>query len=234
MVKIQVHNIKAEIARKSADVLLQIRNNPRLSHYVPTDYIPDVYIETDGIENVRLVVIGQDPTVKRESSRKTIKTALNLDKPNGSLYKYLYKICDGLRLDLRQHIYATNFAKNFFIQPPTQIEECNVLDEFDHYWLPLLREELSLFPDRPVLALGEPLLESLLIDRSRAQVRRYWGYTTGWESGLVNNFSFVTPEENKLRRRLFPFPHQPSMRKRFYRATLRSYLSYMKENMTQD
>ena len=225
------NDIKTEVARKSAEVLLKIRADSRLSHYVPTDKIPSVFMETDDVRKIRLIVIGQDPTVKKETSRKTIDTVLNLDKPRGSLYKYISRICGGLGLDLCQHVYATNYAKNFFIRPPTQIEACNLLDESSRYWLPLLQEELSLFPGRSILTLGEPLLKALLIDPKKALVRWYWGYTPDWERAQAV-FSFVAPEENKLERRLFPFPHQPSLRKRFYGAKLHLYLGYMKNNMT--
>lgn len=109
------NDIKAEIARKSAEVLQKIKADSRLSHYVPTDRIPSVFMGTDDIRKVRLVVIGQDPTVKNEASRETIETVLNLDKPRGSLYKYISLICEGLGLDLCRHVYATNYAKNFFI-----------------------------------------------------------------------------------------------------------------------
>lgn len=226
------NDIKAEIARKSKEVLQKIKADSRLSHYVPTDRIPSVFMETDDVRKIRLIVIGQDPTVKNEASRETIETVLNLDKTRGSLYKYISLICEGLGLDLCRHVYATNFTKNFFIRPPTQIVECNLLHEFSQYWLPLLLEELSLFPSQPIVALGEPLLKTLSIDPKKALVRRYWGYTPDWIRTKAV-FSFVSKEENRLNRRLFPFPHQPSLRKRFYSTKLQSYLGYMKNTMTQ-
>jgi uracil DNA glycosylase len=116
------NDVKAEIARKSAEVLKKIRADSRLSHYVPTDKIPSVFMEADNVTKIRLIVMGQDPTVKNEASRKLIQTVLNLDKPGGSLYKYLSLICERLGLDLCQHVYAINYAKNFFIRPPTQIK----------------------------------------------------------------------------------------------------------------
>jgi len=227
------NDIKTEVARKSAEVLQKIRADPKLSSYVsPTDKIPGVYMEADDIKNIRLVVIGQDPTVKREKPRETINTVLNLDKPRGNLYRYISEICEGLGLDLRQHVYATNYAKNFFISPPTQIKECNLLEKFGRYWLPLLQEELSRFPDRLILTLGQPLLKALVIDPRKALVRWYWRYSPDWKESRKTDFLYVVPEDNKLKRRLFPFPHQPSLRKPFYKATLQAYLGYMKTNMT--
>jgi hypothetical protein len=226
------NDVKAEIARKSAEVLQKIRADSRLSRYVPTDRIPSVFMETDDVRKIRLIVMGQDPTVKREGSRETINTVLNLDKPRGSLYRYMSEICDGLGLDLCKHIYATNYAKNFFVRPPTQIKECRLLDEFGLYWLPLLHEELSLFPGCPILTLGQPLLKTLVVDPLKAMVRWYWRYSPNWKESRKTDFLYVAPEDNKLRRRLFPFPHQPSLRKPFYRATLKSYLDYMTTYIT--
>lgn len=225
------HDIKARIAHRSAEVLLDISADARLSPYVRTDKIPSVYMGADDTQYIRLVILGQDPTVKREESRGMITTVLNLDKPRGSLYRYISTICSELGLDLCQHVYATNYAKGFFVRPPTQIKECNVLKECSRYWLPLLQEELSLFPDRPVITLGEPVLKALAHDPRKALVRRYWGYTPDWVSTKAV-FSCVSLEDNRLGRMLFPFPHQPSLRKRFYDANLRPYLRYVKDNIT--
>lgn len=59
------NDIKTEVARKSAEVLLKIRADSRLSRYVPTDKIPSVFMETDDVRKICLIVIGQDPTVKK-------------------------------------------------------------------------------------------------------------------------------------------------------------------------
>ena len=198
------NGIKDEIAVRSAKILLKIKDDPKLSQYVTEDKIPSVFIETDDITKIRLVVIGQDPTVKNEASRKTITTVLNLDKANGSISKYLSTICDGLGLNLHQHVYATNYAKNFFIRPPTQVKECNLLDETSCYWLPLLRSELSRFPECIIITLGEPLMHTLLIKPQKALLRDYWGYTPG-RSITQPVFSYIPPEENKLNQKIFPY-----------------------------
>lgn len=226
------HNIKTRVANKSSEVLLDMKADARLSPYVRTDKIPSVYMGAEDTQCIRLVILGQDPTVKAEKSRAMITTVLNLDKPHGSLYRYISTICDELGLELCRHVYATNYAKGFFVRPPTQIKECDVLKECGRYWLPLLQEELSQFPDRPVITLGEPLLRALVHDPKKALVRRYWGYTPDW-AGAKGVFSCVSPEDNKLGRILFPLPHQPSLRKRFYDANLRPYLRYVKDNITR-
>ena len=83
------NDVEAEVARKSAEVLQKTRADSRLSHYVSTDKIPSVFMETDDVRDVRLIVMEQAPTVKNKASREIIETVLNLDKPRGSLYKYI-------------------------------------------------------------------------------------------------------------------------------------------------
>jgi uncharacterized protein (UPF0261 family) len=41
------NDIEAEIARKSAEVLQKIKADSRLSHYVPADRVPSVFMGTD-------------------------------------------------------------------------------------------------------------------------------------------------------------------------------------------
>jgi uracil DNA glycosylase len=62
------NNVRVEIARKATEVLQKIRADSRLSCYVPTNKIPSVFMETDDLRNVRLIVIGQDPTVKKRQA----------------------------------------------------------------------------------------------------------------------------------------------------------------------
>ena len=44
---VMANDIKAEIARKSAEVLQKIKADSRLSHYVPADRVPSVFMGTD-------------------------------------------------------------------------------------------------------------------------------------------------------------------------------------------
>ena len=48
-------------------------------------------------DNIKLIIIGQDPTVKNCESREKIEYTLNLDK-KGSLKKYISDIC--IQLDI--------------------------------------------------------------------------------------------------------------------------------------
>lgn len=176
------------------------------------------YIESD---DIRLIIIGQDPTVKNINSRKKIETTLNLDKKN-ALTSYINRICNGLGLSL-SNVYATNLFKYFYINPPTST--MNVLYNHIQPNLELLREELNAYPSCPIITLGEPLLK--LLTNKDEKVRNYWDYhrntgTTGY------SFLYSIDRLNSLERNFFPFPHQPSMRKKFYNNTFDAYIEYVK------
>ena len=69
-------------------------------------------------DNMKLIIIGQDPTIKNENQRIRIKTTLNLDK-NGSLKTYITGICNKLGIRL-ENVYATNVFKYFYTCPPAR------------------------------------------------------------------------------------------------------------------
>ena len=118
----------------------QLKQDIRLGRYVDgTLPVPKPY---RGSGAIRLIVLGQDPTVKNPQGRKAIKTVLNLDI-NRSIRAYLACVCDGLGIQIAENVYATNLYKNFFIRPPTQITEIDVFQEFRDAWLPLLKSELE-------------------------------------------------------------------------------------------
>lgn len=180
---------------------------------------------------IRLIILGQDPTVKNPRGRARVKTVLNLDK-QGSLRTYLVQVCEGLGLDLDKHVYATNYLKNFFVEPPTRIEETDILELFGPIWRPILEEELGLFPGVPVITLGQPLLAALVYESASPLVRDYWGYTPDWKSGETGPFRCLESKENRLGHLVFPFPHQPSIRKRFYKSRLDDYLAFARSGLT--
>lgn len=65
-----------------------------------------------GDEDIKLIIIGQDPTIRNKQQRKYIETTLNLDK-NGALRNYVERICGTLGISIR-NIYATNIFKYFY------------------------------------------------------------------------------------------------------------------------
>jgi hypothetical protein len=224
-----VVGISDQVVHKAEALLRQlVQDNPSLACYVDDSLpIPKVFA---GHGEIKLIVLGQDPTVKKPESRKTITTVLNLDK-EGSLRRYLGDVCHKLGVDLDHSVYATNLLKNFFVAPPTQISPIDVFKVFGDIWLPFLKEELSVFPGVPVLTLGEPLLSALVFEGVSARVRHYWGYRRDWQTNPPVDFRYVAPAENRLGRQLFPFPHQPSLRKKFYAESLESYTEYVRQEL---
>lgn len=215
----------AKIEERANQILEQLKKDRRLGQYVDKSlYIPHPF---RGKGSVRLIVLGQDPTVKDAESRKDIKTVLNLNK-NGSVRAYLAGVCNSLEINVSENVYATNLYKNFFVRPPTQIVDIDIFQEFAPVWLPLLIDELAQFGHIPVITLGQPILAPLVNDAVPAQVRHYWGYTPDWRSGNLHAFQHIKPQENKLGCIIFPFPHQPSLRKQFYKAKMEDYISHVK------
>lgn len=209
---------------KAMAVLTAIAGNSDLSRYVDFNLgIPHIY---RGSGDIKLIVMGQDPTVKNKTARATIKTVLNLDK-EGNLRSYIIRICNELGLSFEQNIYATNYLKNFFIRPPTQFTTIDVFEAFSPYWLPLLREEIEEFPKVPVITLGGPLLSAIVCGDASPRVRDYWGYTPNWQSSVRGDFKYLEPANNILNRVIFPLPHQPSLGKQFYSGQLSDYMAFV-------
>jgi uracil-DNA glycosylase len=184
-----------------------------------------------GGEDIRLIIIGQDPTVQRANSRRHVKTVLNLDKKH-RLRPYLEQICQDLGLSLDENVYATNACKNFFREPPTSIHEVNVLAASMPVWLPLLTEEVAAFPEAMVISLGEPVLAMLIKEGFPRDVKYYWGYHPKWKQGNRNVRQAVAAEQSTIGRPFHPFIHQPSSispRAEFYRRTWKDYLNFVRQ-----
>lgn len=217
-----------DIQKRADAILCEILSaDGTLKNYVVNRSVPSPF---HGRGKIRLVVLGQDPTVKNPESRDLIKTVLNLNK-KGNLRKYLSRICDCLGFGLEESVYATNVIKNFFTSPPTTITDCNVLVEASRYWLGLLKDEINQFPDAVILSLGEPVLSILVRSGNSRCVRDYWGYTSRWKLGECGDFRAIEISKCELNRKIFPFPHQPSIAKRFYKQRFENYLAFMKNQI---
>ncbi|HRF66841.1 MAG TPA: hypothetical protein PK605_05250 [Ignavibacteria bacterium] len=172
---------------------------------------------------IQLIILGQDPTVKNEKSRQSIEYTLNLDKA-GSLKAYINQICNLLGISF-DNIYATNVFKYFYTYPPERT--MHVLYSHLPANLELLKEELAAYPNIPIIALGLPVLQ--LLAGEKAQVRDYWSYNPKTRK-CEGKFTFCPAKDNKLERDIYPLPHQPSIRKDFYRSNLMNYIKYLKNN----
>lgn len=206
----------------TVDVIKKVRKICAKLPEIPSNLIDtslDPVPPYEGKGPIKLIIIGQDPTIKDEEGRRKIKYALNLCE-EGNLRNYINKICEGLDLSLN-NIYATNVFKYFYSRPPADSME--VLKAHLDPNLELLKKELAAFKDCPIITLGEPVLRLLAGDKKK--VRNYWNYDKKC------GFNHVVYYDNKLNRCFFPFPHQPSMRKVFYKTNFDNYLDYVKENI---
>lgn len=203
-----------------------LKNDTELSKDIDFTYnfIPP-YCKADSISNIKLIIIGQDPTIRNTKTRKNINYTLNLDKPKGAIRRYLEFICKELEIDLDSQVYATNLYKCFFHIPPADNPE--ILSKHLQPWLEFIDNELSVFDTNiPIITLGEPIIKQLITSKHK-KVRYYWNYIGNTTSG--SDFKFVSKENNLLNRRIFPLAHQPSYsRGRYYKKYLTDYLKIIK------
>lgn len=199
-----------------------------LGHYI--DMSLTAPLPFRGVGEIRLVVLGQDPTIQNAKYRSYIRTTLLLDQP-GHLKNYLQRICKGLGIELESNVYATNLLKNFFITPPDQIRKKHpeFSQQISSYWIPLLREEISVFPNIPILTLGEPVINCLMKKKRWLLIRNYWGYEG--PGNYNEDFKMIMPEDNILERIIFPFPHIHGLQKRFYSTQMDKYIDYIKNRI---
>ena len=167
---------------------------------------------------IKLVFIGQDPTIRNAQRRKDISVTLNLDK-RGALRTYLERIVKGLDLSF-DNVYATNLFKYFYTIPPADTPE--VLMAHLQPNIALLKEELLNLPHCTIITLGEPVLKLLTEDSFK--VHDYWNY-----HGC--GFHYIKAENTKIGHCVFPFPHQPSINKSLYHDHLDAYIDFVKETV---
>jgi len=187
----------------------------------PIDDTLSIIPSFKGKAEIKLIIIGQDPTIKNINSRKNISCTLNLDK-NNSLRTYVDRICTLLEINI-ENVYATNLYKYFYTLPPANTPE--VLKSHLQPNLDLLKQEIDVYSDVQIITFGEPVLQLLTTEKEK--VHDYWDYNLKKKTTDAN-FRFLPANENKLGRDFFPFPHQPSIRKVFYNNTLENYISFMR------
>ena len=199
-----------------------------IASYIDQSLIPPDPFRGRG--EIKLLVLGQDPTVHNPEHRKKLKVTLLLNQP-GRLRRYMKDVCNGLDLDLDENVYATNLLKNFFTVPPDSLRKTKTgfFKKAADYWIPLLRDELEEFKNVPVLPLGEPVLNCLTKSPEEDLIRNYWGYEGPDQYGP--NFSYIEPTENILSRVIFPFPHLPGRVHKIYQQQFDNYLAFMKKHM---
>lgn len=208
-----------EKARKIRDELRLYKDSPTNPIDLELPIIPPFF----GGGEIKLIIIGQDPTIKNDKGRKLITSTLNLNKRN-SLYSYINVICQGLRINI-ENVYATNLFKYFYTIPPANT--LGVLEKHLESNLELLQKEISVYKNVIIITLGEPVLKLLI--GPKAKVRGYWGYDSLKKIGF-KRFNFSSAENKILGYDFYPFPHQPSIRKEFYKNTLNEYIQFINLN----
>ena len=191
----------------------------------------DTPIPFKGSKEIKLVILGQDPTVRDAKRRREIKSTLLL-KQRGTLRTYISRICRLLDLKLDENIYATNLLKNFFTEPPFDIEirEAGFIKKAFDYWKDLLTTELEEYRGLPVITLGEPVVNCLVNEPIR--ICRYWGYDEEKKSHM--EMRYIRPEENILNMTIFPFPHVFKREVNgFYLKRIETYTKFMRETINK-
>ena len=202
------------------DKVVTIMNSLPNSEVNPIDYSMAPIPPFKGNGDVKLIIIGQDPTIRNRKSRENIKCTLNLDK-SGALKTYIKKIVFGLGFTF-ENVYATNLFKYFYNLPPQDTFE--VLNQHLLPNLELLKEEISEYPDVPIITLGEPVLQ--LLSNNTFKVRNHWDY-----NGC--GFHHVLSKDSQLNRDFYPFIHIGSYQKVFYKEKLPKYIRYMNDNLNK-
>lgn len=217
-----------ELSIESRKVINKLASS-ELGSYIDTYLTPPDPFRGKG--EIKLIVLGQDPTVQNPEYRKKIRVTLLLNQPGG-LRTYLEKVCTALDIDLDENIYATNLLKNFFTIPPDSLRKQNpqFIQKAANYWIPLLKEEIKEFENVPILPLGEPVLNCLTTSPDWVLIRNFWGYEGPAQYG--RNFKYIKPSENILSRVVFPFPHIPGLSHKIYRQQMNGYLAFMKEHIS--
>ena len=233
--KINASIIVDTVIEKAQAIRNEILNNKLLGKDIDRNIsiIPKPYM---GTGEIKVIIIGQDPTVREATARMKINTALNLDKRR-SLFNYVDKIMKYLGYTL-ENLYATNFYKCFFTAPhthgarrsPIGRAATKVLAKHLPFWLNLVKEEISYFPKAKILTLGEALIGQLVtgnnIGKREKLVKYYWGYNGGRER---ERFKYVQARENILGVDFYPLPHHPFIKKKFYKEELEKYMEFCRK-----
>ncbi|MBI5892474.1 MAG: hypothetical protein HZB79_02300 [Deltaproteobacteria bacterium] len=106
-------------------------------------------------ERIRLMLVGQDPTIFKKPER--VKSVLMLDQENSQLSRWL-KDLFGSNNFQSLTLYATNLIKCSFNKPPSTTQEggLNFLMPYFKNCMEYLKDEVCKFKPNLLLTLGEP------------------------------------------------------------------------------
>jgi len=221
-----VENLMVQ-GRKVVEVL---KADTEIGKYIdPSLPVPKPFV---GTGDIRLVILGQDPTVDEMSTRQAITTVLMLDKKGSNLHQFITDICTSLHISLDKNAYATNVCKNFFTEPPKNVAATDLIGLSWPKWRPLLVEELARFPKAAILTLGKPILRVLVRDSAVKDLKHYWGHVGDKAMARHGEYRLVEVQHSRLGRPFFPFPHITNIRAtELYRTHRDNYLSFVRKEI---
>jgi uracil-DNA glycosylase len=195
------------LTQSSIEVRARLRTDSKIEPYIDdTLPIPQPFCGRNS-SPIKLVVIGQDPTVGSAKTRAKITHALMLNDEKAKLTVFLGSVCAALGITLKENVYATNLCKCFFTEPPRNVRSPKLIRETGPVWLDILRQELALFQDAAVISLGEPVLDVLLKPAARNSMKWFWAHHPRWKHIPQRPFQRVEPDQSTLGRRFYPFIH---------------------------
>jgi uracil-DNA glycosylase len=141
--------------------------------------------------NVRLMLIGQDPTIR---SGKGVNRVLDLDNAQGQLRRWLTDVFGESIFDTYT-LYATNLVKCTLERPPSESGNAlKVLQTYFMYCKSYLLREISLFKPNFVLSFGEPVHElfcDTLSDAGDLTSSMKQDFTGGFVKVRIKDTSFL-------------------------------------------
>ena len=222
-----------DLMERSVAVVEGLRADEVIGRFIDDSLpLPGPFVGTGPI---RLVILGQDPTVELLESRKRVSTVLMLNEKGRNLYPFVERICRGLGVSLEENLYATNICKNFFTEPPERVTEPDLIGLSWAKWRGLLDEELAQFPDAAIVTLGNPILRVLVKPPSSQDLKHYWGHTEEWKAKGRCEFRHVEPTSSSFGRQFFPFPHITNTKATaLYRQHFDEYLAFTRSTITKE
>ena len=78
-----------------------------------------------------------------------------------------------------------------------------------------------------MISLGEPVL-AMLADADAPKMTSFWGHDKDWKNGKFVQPTKLAAAQSTVGRDIYPFVHQPSMRKAFYKQRWDEYIRFLR------
>ncbi len=140
----------------------------------------------------RLMLIGQDPTIRRRAER--VKHVLMLDDENSQLSRWLHRLFEQKNFNSIT-IYATNVVKCSFSKPPSDFKGggYKFLKKYAEKCRPYLAMEVKSFKPDLVITLGQPthqIFREVLDDSTVLDSRMKEAFTGNFKTVSIDKYKF--------------------------------------------